>query len=48
MICESEAAAYGKGVSAEVAAHAGTKDSRDAHSASLPALRGVGSDFMGL
>ena len=45
---ESKTAAYGKGESVESTACAGTKDSRDAHSASLPALRCFGSDFMGL
>ena len=36
---ESEREAYGNGESVEASVHAGTKDSRDAHSASLPALR---------
>ena len=36
-----QAEAFEKGESVEAAAHAGTKDSRDAHSASLPALRGA-------
>ena len=36
---ESEAAAQGKRGRIEASVRAGTKDSRDAHSASLPALR---------
>jgi len=36
---ESETGAYGKGESVEASVRAATKDSRDAHSASLPTLR---------
>ena len=38
---ESEVTADGKGEHVEVAVRAGTKGFRDAHSASLPALRGA-------
>ena len=45
---KQKAGAFEKGESVEFTACAGTKDSRDAHSAFLPALRCFGSDFMGL